>query len=128
MRSSEHRVLGSFPPAGRLCEVRAAYWRAPQLIAGRLAVRVFTYRLELITMSLNRSSQCAATHTELIDAVMDGYVNWREESVAVAASYQHWSRAPRDARASAYDAYAAALDREEHAASEYRRLIEQAAT
>jgi hypothetical protein len=79
-------------------------------------------------MSLNRSSQCAATRTELIDAVMDGYVNWREESVAVAASYQHWSRAPRDAGASAFDAYVAALDREERAACEYRRLIEQAAT
>ena len=78
-------------------------------------------------MSLNRSSQCAATHTELIDAVMDGYVNWREESVAVAASYQRWSRAPRDARAAACDEYVAALDREEHAAYAYRRLIEQAA-
>jgi hypothetical protein len=78
-------------------------------------------------MSLKRSSPYAATSTKLIDAVMDAYVSWREESVAVAASYQRWSCAPRDARACAFYAYVAALDREEHAASVYRRLIEQAA-
>jgi hypothetical protein len=83
--------------------------------------------LELIAMSLKRSSPYEAARTELIDAVMDAYVTWREESVAVAASYQRWNRAPRDARGTAFEAYVAALDREEHAASAYRRLIEQAA-
>jgi hypothetical protein len=78
-------------------------------------------------MSLKRSSTCAATRTQLIDAVMGGYVTWREESVAVEASYQYWSRAPRDARASAFAAYVAALDREERAAHAYGRLIEQTA-
>ena len=62
----------------------------------------------------------------LIDAVMDGYVTWREASAAVEASYHRWRQASRDERAIAFDHYFAALDREEHAASEYRRLIELA--
>jgi hypothetical protein len=117
--------LGSFPAGRRLS-------RKSGLLVGVAASWAtssseFIYRLELIAMSLKRSSTCAATRTQLIDAVMDGYVTWREESVAVEASYQYWSRAPRDARASAFAAYVAALDREERAASEYGRLIEQTA-
>jgi hypothetical protein len=44
----------------------------------------------------------------------------------VNAAYQSWKHAGRDARAGAFDAYAEALDREERAASEYRRLVERA--
>ena len=62
----------------------------------------------------------------LIDAVMDGYVAWREECAAVEAAYRRWHQAPRDERAVAYDHYFAALDREEYAAGEYRRLVELA--
>ena len=62
----------------------------------------------------------------LIDAVMDGYVAWREASAAVEAAYHRWRHAPRDERQVAFDGYFAALDREEHAASEYRRLVELA--
>ena len=62
----------------------------------------------------------------LIDAVMDGYVAWREASAAVETSYHRWRRAPQDERQLAFDHYFAALDREEDAASEYRRMIELA--
>jgi hypothetical protein len=79
-------------------------------------------------MSLKRSSGCAASRTEFIDAVMDGYVTWREESLAVTASYQNWTSAARGERANAFAAYVTALDREEHAACAYRRVIEQAAS
>jgi hypothetical protein len=81
--------------------------------------------LELIVMNLKRPSLVAPV-SELIDAVMDGYVTWREESAAVRAAYDNWRRAASDARTVAFDDYSAALDREEHAASEYRRLIELA--
>lgn len=64
--------------------------------------------------------------SDLIDSVMDGYVTWREESAAVRAAYDSWRRAAPDARGVAFDDYSAALDREEYAASEYRRLIELA--
>jgi hypothetical protein len=78
-------------------------------------------------MSLKRSSQFAESRSQLIDAVMDGYVTWREQSAAVAAAYHDWTSALRDERATAFAAYAAALDREEQAACAYRRLIEEAA-
>jgi hypothetical protein len=76
-------------------------------------------------MKLTSSSRTAAS-SELIDAVMDAYVTWRERNAAVEVAYRMWSRAPEADRAVAYDGYAAALDREEFAADEYRRLVEQA--
>ena len=76
-------------------------------------------------MNLKRSSS-VSTISELIDAVMDGYVNWREESAAVEAAYHTWRGASPDQRTLAFDDYFAALDREEQAASEYRRLVESA--
>jgi hypothetical protein len=50
----------------------------------------------------------------------------RRETKAVADSYQGLARAARDERWLAYAAYVTALDSEERAACEYRRLIEQA--
>lgn len=62
----------------------------------------------------------------LIDAVMDGYVAWREASVGVETAYHRWRQAPAAERQLAFDHYFAELDREENAASEYRRLVELA--
>ncbi|HTT31448.1 MAG TPA: hypothetical protein VMG37_23735 [Solirubrobacteraceae bacterium] len=62
----------------------------------------------------------------LIDAVMDGYVAWREASAGVETAYRRWRQAPLGERQLAFDRYFAALDREEDAASEYRRLVELA--
>lgn len=77
-------------------------------------------------MKLKKPSPSAA-HRQLVDSLMDGYVTWREECAAVAASYQNWVRSDRQMRELAYDAYLAALDREEDAASAYQRLIERVA-
>ena len=76
-------------------------------------------------MNRKRSST-ASPISDLIDAVMDGYVNWREQSAAVEAAYHTWRGASADQRTVAFDDYFAALDREERAASEYRRLVELA--
>ena len=64
--------------------------------------------------------------SDLIDAVMDRYVTWREQSAAVEAAYHTWRDASHDQRTVAFEHYFAALDREEEAASEYRRLVELA--
>ena len=56
---------------------------------------------------------------------MDGYVSWREASVAATTAYEKWARAGGGERAPAFDTYRAALDREERAAAEYQRLVEQ---
>ena len=79
-----------------------------------------------VSMKL-RSSSSSTTSSELIDAVMDIYVTWRERCVAVEMSYRIWSCAAPDERALAYRGYTAALDREELAANEYRRLLDRAA-
>jgi hypothetical protein len=76
-------------------------------------------------MSRKRSSAMTRI-SDLIDAVMDGYVSWREESAAVETAYRNWRQAAPDEEAIAFDDYTTALDREEHAASEYRRLVELA--
>lgn len=75
-------------------------------------------------MNLKKSFRSAASQAPLLGAVMDGYVTWREESIAVAASYERWRCAARDERALAFDSYLAALDREEDAAAAYRDLVE----
>ena len=64
-----------------------------------------------------------AYSSSLIDAVMDGYVAWREESAAVEVAYADWVRAAPGERGPAFVTYFAALDREERAADTYKRLI-----
>jgi len=78
-------------------------------------------------MNPNRTSRSATDRSQLVDAVIDGYVTWREESAAVTATYENWRRASRGERPAAFDAYVAALDREELTASAYQRVLEQAA-
>jgi hypothetical protein len=63
-----------------------------------------------------------------LDRMLDEYVNWREACVAVAASYENWTRADVGLRDDAFKAYAAALDREEQVARRYRLAVEQVLT
>jgi len=67
------------------------------------------------------------TFNQLIDAMIEHYVSWREECMTVASSYENWSRADAPDRTLAFSAYIAALDREEQAAASYRRITEQLA-
>lgn len=75
-------------------------------------------------MYLRRSPVPSPVST-LIDAAMDSYVDWREESAAAALAYRRWRDAVSRERDVAFDEYLAALDREEQAASEYQRMIER---
>ena len=63
---------------------------------------------------------------QVVDALVEGYVAWREESASASESYKSFSRASGRDRSAAYAAYLAALDREEAAARGYRLLIEAA--
>ena len=54
---------------------------------------------------------------------VDAYVAWREECVAVRTAYLAWRRARAVEAALAFDAYEAALDREEVAAEVYAALM-----
>ena len=66
-----------------------------------------------------------APSRQLIDAVVDMYVTWREACAAVDACYHRWTSAAPAKRASAFAAYVSALDREERVAGQYRLLLEQ---
>lgn len=57
------------------------------------------------------------------ELAVDAYVAWREECAAVRTAYLAWRRACAAEAALAFDAYEAALDREEVAARVYAALI-----
>jgi hypothetical protein len=77
-------------------------------------------------MNLKRAPRDSRPRLEFLDALMDSYVQWRDESRAVAESYRYWQAAPAPERNGAFDDYFAALDREQDAALDYRRVVEQA--
>ena len=58
-----------------------------------------------------------------VELAVDAYVAWREECVAVRTAYLAWRRARAAEAALAFDAYEAALDREEVAAEVYAALV-----
>ena len=59
------------------------------------------------------------------DALIDLYVEWREECSAVQLAYERWREASKDDSEAAFAAYNAALDREERAGDVYAALIRQ---
>ena len=61
----------------------------------------------------------------LVDELIVAYVTWRTECSALTRSYGLWSTGDRRHRDALFGVYAAALEREEQAATTYRRLLEQ---
>ena len=61
----------------------------------------------------------------LIDDAFDAYLEWRDESAEVWHAYRRWSGAPAREACTKFWAYRAALEREEHAARVYGRLLSQ---
>lgn len=59
--------------------------------------------------------------SDLVDELMDAYVDWREECLALEEAYARWSSVALDERNVAFAAYTAALDREEQASSVYAK-------
>ena len=56
------------------------------------------------------------------------YVGWREECCAVRVSYDRWRHADRDVEQFTWEAYPAALEREERAAHAYRKCVDRFAS
>jgi hypothetical protein len=63
----------------------------------------------------------------LIDDVMDAYVDWRQESAEAEFAYRRWSVSLATDPARAFAVYAAALDREELASISYAQVIRRTA-
>ena len=55
----------------------------------------------------------------IVDEVMEAYVDWREQSVAVQDAYDRWARAPRSQSAAAFMDYQVALECEEWSSLDY---------
>jgi hypothetical protein len=62
----------------------------------------------------------------LADAALAAYSEWRSECAAVRASYRRWVGTRGEEEPSAFSDYRSALDREEHAAKRYARLMRRA--
>jgi hypothetical protein len=68
----------------------------------------------------------SARQRELVDGVFAAYTQWRGECSAVRNAYRAWAGASPADKRTAFDGYNAALDREEHAACRYARLMGRA--
>jgi hypothetical protein len=68
----------------------------------------------------------AARRRAVVEAAVAAYSQWQEECAAVRSAYRRWASASAVDEPLAFDAYKAALDREQHAATLYARLIRRA--
>lgn len=59
----------------------------------------------------------------LRDEILDLYLDWRQEAEEAAEAYASWAGAPAGAKAARFLVYAAALDREEVAATTYPNAL-----
>ena len=73
-------------------------------------------------MSANATAGSVTSLPDLDDPAT-AYAEWRTACMAVWTAYQHWANAPKADGALAHAAYAAALDREDAAASAYSRVV-----
>lgn len=58
-----------------------------------------------------------------VDKMLDAYVDWHEACLLVSDAYRNWSTATGPDVNAAFVWYMTALDREEHAAEIYARLV-----
>jgi hypothetical protein len=68
----------------------------------------------------------AARRRAVVDGALAAYTAWREQCSAVQHAYRQWASASKADEPDAFEAYRAALDREEGAAKRYARLIPRA--
>jgi hypothetical protein len=61
--------------------------------------------------------------SRLVDEMLDRYVDWREDAIAVTECYRRWSGAPRGEKAWRFCVYLAALEQEESAAKSYAAVV-----
>jgi hypothetical protein len=70
-------------------------------------------------MPLGARGTASRDRSELVDELMEAYLDWREECNDLRDAYDRWSLASPDERGLGFVAYSAALDREEQASAVY---------
>jgi hypothetical protein len=78
-------------------------------------------------MIFKRTPRRAQKRLDRLDALMDSYLDWRDQTRAVTESYRNWTLADRSDRGIAFERYTTALDLEERSAARYRRELESMA-
>ena len=73
----------------------------------------------------NQASMTRRDDKRLADEAFHAYVEWLDESDAVWHAYDRWAGAAQADAGLAFDAYRAALEREEHASGVYGALMSQ---
>ncbi len=64
---------------------------------------------------------------DVIDRLMEMYLEWREECASLGTAYERWLSVPIEERNLAFAAYRAALDREEQASAVYAKHLNEVA-
>jgi hypothetical protein len=73
------------------------------------------------TFALHRSRR----RLQLADEAFESYLEWRDAASAASATYRRWAEAEPCERAAAFADIAAALDREQQAATRYGALLHE---
>jgi hypothetical protein len=73
----------------------------------------------------HRATVNAAGGARFVDAVIEGYVAWREECETVRATYEAWRSGAEAERTIRFAVYNSAVDREEWVARLYAESIER---
>jgi hypothetical protein len=81
--------------------------------------------LNLIPIGL-RLIKPSVRRRALVDAALTAYHEWASECASVRNAYRRWVAAGAMEEPFAFDAYKAALDREENAARHYARVLRRA--
>jgi hypothetical protein len=84
-----------------------------------------TMRLNLIPIGLTLIKP-SARRRALVEAALTAYHEWASECASVRNAYHRWLAAGAMDEPFAFDAYKAALDREENAARHYARVLRRA--
>jgi hypothetical protein len=78
-----------------------------------------TVAAHIVSVMRTLTNSDAASGRSPRDALLAYHAFWREQSLAVALAYRHWTDSDRAERGAAYHGYLVALDREGHAARMY---------
>jgi hypothetical protein len=75
----------------------------------------------------NRPGPGTQIRPDVIDVLMEMYLEWREECVGLRTAYERWLSVPVEERDLAFAVYRAALDREEQASAVYADRFDRVA-
>jgi hypothetical protein len=134
-------VVWAISTVGAVCAVvavafsraRELWWnrdrrrRVRSLLARERAAKAAEHLDAATFGTVNPNTTNAPIPAQLIDDMIECYVDWREACAAMGVTYERWSRGATEERARLFAAYRAALDQEEATEAQYRAVINRVA-